>query len=123
MTAGLNIKIDIWTMGQDDDDVVGGAMITGTLAYQDVAARLTMRRPNQLLLQQGLETIKTADLLIQGRNITINERDEIEVVWPLDHDFYGNRFRIEGIQPSSRRAKHGPKACTVSRIERTRAQQ
>lgn len=123
MTAGLNIRVNIWTMSQDADDVVGGAMVTGTVAYYDIRARLTMRRPAQVLLQQGLETTKTADLMLQGRNITVNERDEIEVVWPLDHAFYGARFRVEGVQPSSRRAKHGPKTYTVSRIERTRSQQ
>lgn len=123
MTAGLNVKIDIWTMSQDTDDLVGGAMITGTVTYEDIRARFTMRRPSQLLLQQGLEVTKTADLLIQGRGVTVNERDEIQIVWPLDHPFFDDRFRVEGVQPSSRRAKYGPKTYTVSRIERSRSQQ
>jgi hypothetical protein len=123
MTAGLNIRIDIWTMSQDADDAVGGAVFTGTVSHSNVPARLTLRRPSQLLLQQGLETTKTADLLIQGRNVIINERDEIRVIWPLDHPFLNDRFRIEGVQPSSRRPQFGPKSYTVSRIEEGRKQQ
>lgn len=123
MTAGLNIRIDIWTMSQDTDDAVGGAMITGTVAHSGIPARLTMRRPSQIMLEQGLETTKVADLLLQGRNISVNERDEIQVVWPLDHPFINARFRIEGVQPGSRRERFGPKSYTVTRIERGRRQQ
>lgn len=124
MTAGLNIRIDIWTMTQAADDNVGGAMITGTVSYSDLAARLTMRRPSQIMLEQGLETTKIADLMIQGQNITIRERDEIQIVWPLDHPFIDDRFRIEGVQPSGgRRQQHGPKTYTATRIERGRSQQ
>ena len=123
MTAGLNIRVNIWRMTEDSDDVVGGAMITGTVAYQDVYARLTLRRPSQMLLEQGLEVDKIGDLLLQGHNLTVYERDEIQVVWPLTHEFYGDKFRILGVQPSSRRAKYGPKQYTVSRIVRSRSQQ
>jgi hypothetical protein len=123
MTAGLNIRINVWSMTQDADDDVGGAVITGTISYHNVEARFTMRRPAQILLQQGLETTKTADLMIQGRDVTVYERDEIQIIWPLDHPFYNDRFRVEGVQPSSRRQRYGPKTYTVSRIERTRTQQ
>ena len=123
MTAGLNIRVNIWRMTEDTDDAVGGAMITGTVAYQDIYARLTLRRPSQIMLDQGLQTEKTGDLLLQGRNLTVYERDEIQVVWPPTHEFYGDKFRILGVQPSSRRAKYGPKQYTVSRIVRSRSQQ
>ena len=123
MTAGLNIRVSIWRMSEDADDAVGGAMTTGTVAYQDIYARLTLRRPSQIMLEQGLETDKIGDILLQGRNLTIYERDEIQVVWPLTHEFYGDKFRVMGVQPSSRRAKYGPKQYTVSRIVRSRSQQ
>ena len=71
MTAGLNIRVDIWRMTEGTDDAVGGAMITGTVAYQDIYARLTLRRPSQIMLEQGLEVDKIGDLLLQGRNITV----------------------------------------------------
>lgn len=123
MTAGLNIKVDVWRMTVNQDDVVGGAEVTGTVAYQDIAARLTLRRPSQMLLEQGLETEKIGDLLLQGHDLTVYERDEIQIAWPLTHEFYGDRFRILGVQPSSRRARYGPKQYTVSRIVRSRSQQ
>ena len=123
MTAGLNIKVNIWRMSDDTDDVVGGAMITGTVAYQDIQARLTLRRPSQVFLEQGLEVDKIGDVLVQGHNLTIYERDEIQVVWPLTHAFYGDRFRVQGVQPSGRRSRYGPLQLTVSRIVRSRSQQ
>lgn len=123
MTAGLNIRINIWTMNPGPDDAVGGATITGTVTHSNVPARLTLRRPSQLMLEQGLETTKVADLLLQGHNINVNERDEIQVIWPLDHPFLNDRFRVEGVQPSSRRERFGPKQYTVTRIEESRRQQ
>lgn len=125
MTAGLNIKIDVWTMGQADDDVVGGAVYTGTVSYHDVPARLILRRPSQILIEQGMETTKIGDLMIQGRDVTIQERDEIQIVWPLDHPFIDDRFRVEGAQNTGggRRQAYGPKTYTVSRIERGRGRQ
>jgi hypothetical protein len=110
-------------MSEDTDDVVGGAMITGTMTYPNIPARLTLRRPSQILLEQGLEVDKVGDVLIQGHSLTIYERDEIEVVWPLTHDYYGDRFRVLGVQRSGRRALYGPLNLTVSRIVRSRSQQ
>jgi hypothetical protein len=120
MVAGLNIRIDVWQMSTVADDDVGGAMITGTVLTQDLEARLSPRRPSQLMLEQGLETERIFDLIVAGHNVTVRERDEIEVVWPLDHPLYANRFRVVGVQYPSRRAKYGPLQFTLSRIERSR---
>lgn len=123
MVAGLNVKVKIWRMTPDADDDVGGAQITGTVAYADLAARLTTRRPSQLLLEQGLETDKVFDLAVQGHGLTIYERDEVEVTWPTDHLQYSQRFRILGVQPAGRRQLYGPMQFTLSRIVRSRSRQ
>lgn len=126
MVAGLNIKVTIWRMTMDADDVVGGAQVTGSAAYIDLAARITPRRPSTLLLQQGLETEKIYDMVVQGHSpsaITLYERDEIEITWPLDHLHYADRFRILGVEPTGRRQRYGPLQCTLSRVERSRSQQ
>jgi hypothetical protein len=122
MTAGLNIKIDVWRMSTAADDEVGGAVVTGTVAYQDLAARLSPRRPSQLMLEQGLETERIFDLIVTGHDVTMRERDEVEVTWPPDHPLYANRFRVVGVQYPSRRSKYGPLQFTLSRIERSRSQ-
>ena len=123
MVAGLNIKVNVWQMNSDSDDIVGGAMITGTMLYQDVAARLTARRPSQVSLEAGLETDRFFDMVIGCDATGVNERDEIEFVWPLDHPYYAERFRIMGIQLDGRRRPHGHTQMTLSRIERSRSQQ
>jgi len=123
MVAGLNIKVNFWryTMGTDDD--VGGAQATGTVVYRAIPARMTARRPSTLLLQQGLETEKIFDLIVQGSEMAVNERDEVEIVWPTDHTYCSDRFRILGVELSGRRQAYGPMQFTLSRIVRSRSQQ
>lgn len=123
MVAGLNLQIDVWRMTIDTDDAVGGAMVTGTVAYYNLNAAITSQRPSQLLLQQGLETNAGYDLTTKLRNVALHERDEVEVVHPVAHPLYGLRFRIIGVQPSRRRPYHGHQHCTLSRIRESRGQQ
>ena len=96
--AGLNCRIDIWRVGYGDDDAVGGAVTTGTVQYQGILARVQPSPPEQVFLQQGLETDKFFQATIVPGTLTIYERDELEVVQPTDHKYYGDRFRIVGVQ-------------------------
>lgn len=123
MVAGLNLQVNVWRMTVNADDDVGGALITGTVVYYNLPAALTPRRPSQLLLEQGLETEAIYDFTSKGQGITLYERDEVEVIRPLDHPLYGLRFRIVGVQPSRRRPKFGHLHCTLSRMRESRSQQ
>lgn len=97
----MNSRVRIWRIDWDDDDVVGGAMITGTVAHSDVFARIEANPEDQLLLQQGLETVRTFNALIVPGSLDVRERDELEVSAPSHHPYYGVRFRIVGVQYSS----------------------
>lgn len=123
--AGLNCRIDIWRVGYGDDDAVGGAMVTGTVQYQNILARVQPSPPEQLLLQQGLETERTFRATIVPGTLTIYERDEIEVVQPTDHAYYGDRFRVIGIQISdlNRRDPRNYMILHLSRSVRAHSQQ
>jgi uncharacterized membrane protein len=101
MVAGLNTRVRIWRMEDIDDDDVGGAVISGTVAYTDIRARIEANPQEQLLLQQGLETERTFNALIVPGTYDIRERDELEVTAPSTHPYYSARFRIVGIQFSS----------------------
>lgn len=94
MTSGLNLRSSIWRMTVDQDDAVGGALITGTIVYQNVPTRLTRMRSEQLLLQQGLETPMLFKGIVIPGTMTIYERDELEVTFPGTHPFYGKRYRV-----------------------------
>ena len=101
MTAGLNYRSTIWRITQSADDLVGGAMITGTPIYVDIDTRIEEQPVQQLLLQQGLETTKTFDAIIIPGNLVIKERDELEITFPSDDLRYGGRYRIVNARPAS----------------------
>ena len=101
MPAGMTSRVRIWRVSQDPDDIVGGAMITGSVAHSNVMARIESNPEDQLLLQQGLETIRTFNALIAPGSLDVRERDELEVTAPTHHPYYGVRFRIVGVQYSS----------------------
>lgn len=123
LVAGLNLQVNVWRMTVNADDASGGALVTGTVAYYNLDCAITPRRPSQMMLEQGLETEAIYDFICKLKSITLWERDEVEVVQPVGHPFYGLRFRIVGVQPSRRRPYHGHQHCTLSRIRRARSQQ
>lgn len=101
MVAGATSRVRIWRIDWDDDDEVGGAMITGTVAHVNVEARIESNPEEQVLLQQGLQTLRTFNALIVPGSLDVRERDELEVTAPAHHPYYGVRFRIVGVQYSS----------------------
>lgn len=100
MTAGSNITFQIWRMSDNQDDYVGGNVISGSVVYTDVRARMQAKPINQVFIEQGLETHKVFSAIIIPGTLDIRERDEVEVTNPFDHHFYGNKFRVEGVEYS-----------------------
>lgn len=127
MVAGLNLKVDVIHINYGDDDNIGGAVTTGTTAYSNLPAILTPRRPSQASLEAGLETDAIYDFTCTSRfyrsQVTINERDEILVVWPPSHPLYNLRFRVTGVGPGRRRPRYSGIHCTTSRIRTSRSRQ
>jgi hypothetical protein len=125
---GLYCRANIWRMNNSDpdgDDVVGGAMISGTLVYESVQCAFQDSRATQALYEQGLEVPRLVDCVMIPETMDIRERDEVEVVSPYNHRFVNKRLRIieviRGItHPSSR---HGHIELRLQRVERTRTQQ
>jgi hypothetical protein len=101
MTAGLNIKGRIWRVSTPTDDDVGGAMVSGTVVYDNLACRLIPQRPNSLLLEQGLEVDGLYLMEIRPPSLDIREQDHFELTFPSYHPEYGHHFRIIGVQRTS----------------------
>lgn len=120
---GLNLRATIWRMSNAADDSVGGSLITGTPQYTNLPIAIASRRPTQISLEQGLEVEAIYDLTVKLCNVTIYERDEVEVTCPNGHPYYGLRFRVLGIQPGKRNYRQAHQHCTLSRIRRSRRQQ
>ena len=94
MVAGMNSKARIWRYSNEDDDVVGGAVLSGTVQYANILCRMDAIPSEQLLLQQGLETTKMFTATLVPGNLDIRERDELEIIAPYDHIYLGDEFRI-----------------------------
>lgn len=103
--AGNNVRFTIHRMSTATDDSVGGAVITGSVVYTNVQGFFQEMPSNQLLLQQGLETLETFKARIIPGTLVIYRRDEVEITAPLDHPRYGERFRVVNSQYSS----HNPR--------------
>ena len=97
----MNTRVRIWRHTYAEDDAVGGAMPTGTVAHSNIHARIEANPEDQLLLQQGLETVRTFNAIIIPGSLDVRERDELEIYRPTYHPYYGVRFRIVGVQYSS----------------------
>lgn len=98
MTAGLNARVKVWRIVEQDDDDHGGAIVSGTVLYDTTDARLQAIKPSPLLLQQGLEVDSLFRLIVQSSERDYREYDEVEVIWPPKHKYCGNRFRIIKVQ-------------------------
>jgi len=98
VTAGLNLLIDVWRITQADDDAVGGASITGTVSYHNVQARMSANEEEQVLLQQGLQTMRTFNMTVVPGTLDIKERDEVEIKRPRNHPYSNVRFRVIGVR-------------------------
>lgn len=125
MTAGLNLRCSVIRILQDTDDVVGGAMITGSVVYSGIDIRLEEQPTEQLLLQQGAETQKTFDGIVVPGTLLIKERDEIEITFPIEDVRYGDRYRVVSARPTSfnTRDPRSYISLTLVRSERAHQQQ
>jgi len=94
MVAGLNKRATYWKMNEQDDDAVGGAVYSGTATYWNVPLSLQPNKEEQILLQQGLQTYKTFKILLITGDLSVREADELEVTFPRNDPYYGDRFRI-----------------------------
>lgn len=92
--AGCNVKVNIWRITTPDDDISGGALISGSVIYSNYPARIQQQPEQMLLLQQGLETMKVFTVTMYPGTLDIRERDELEVVLPTNYQIYGQRMRI-----------------------------
>lgn len=121
MTSGLNQRCTIFRMTNFPDDEVGGAVITGTVVYTGVGCRIDSKAPEQILVQQGYETIKTYTAILEPGTLDIRERDELEVTHPVDDVEYGWKYRIVGVQFSTHNRRDPRNYIILSMVRTTRA--
>lgn len=100
MSAGVNLRINVWRMSASTDDYAGGAVLTGTVLHYGLLARMQADPDEMLLLQQGAETERTFRINVWPGNLDIKERDEVEIVFPPNYPYINDRFRIVSVRYS-----------------------
>lgn len=100
MSAGLNLGVKFIRQTYSDDEV-GGAYPTGTILHNNIQGRIDEEPADTSFLQQGLETEKVFSAMFWGHNLTFREQDEVEVISPPNHEYYGKRFRVVSKTTSS----------------------
>lgn len=100
--AGLNCRVRAIRLVYSGDDDVGGAYPSGTTLHESLDARLEEDLIDSAFFQQGLETRKTFSGMIWGHQLQIREQDEITVISPPNHKYYGKYFRVEDAKYDSR---------------------
>src|SRR3990167_7320699 len=107
---------------QDDSD--GGGVETGTVLARNLRGHINVLNPSQLSLEQGLERVALADVILRGcpPQVVILESDQLEIVAPVYHPYFGERWDVMGVSdpPTHPANRSGFRAFRVRRVERTR---
>lgn len=101
MPAGTNCRVRAWRLVEYDDDV-GGSIPSGTILHDSLEARIDQDLIDSGFYQQGLETKKTFSGMVWGHQLQVLEQDELEVVSPPNHKYYGKKFRVVEARYDSR---------------------
>lgn len=101
MPAGFNSRVKVLRLVYNDDDV-GGSVASGTTIHESLDAFIEQDLTDSGFYQQGLETVKTFSGMLWGYNLQVREQDEIEVVSPPNHKYYGKKFRVMDARYDSR---------------------
>lgn len=123
MVAGANSLCRIWRIEVDADDAVGGALVTGTVVYDHLPLRFQGVPEEQLLMQQGLQTLRTFTGMITPGTLDIRERDELEIINPYDDIYHQKRFRITSVTYSSHNQRDPRAFIRLGMIRSVRAHQ
>lgn len=118
MTAGLYITCSIIRFNYTDD-IVGGALPSGTVIYSNVSARIQAEQPTQALLEQGLETPTIFNAIVSPISMPIKHNDQLKVTAPAVSPFYNEIFRVIGVQQSTMADPRAFTILTLRRIENT----
>lgn len=95
MVAGSNLHVKFIRLVYNyTDDEVGGANPSGTVLHDYVEGRIQEEPVRTEFLQQGLETKKIFSAIFWGTDLLFREQDEVEVVSPPNHRYFGQRFRV-----------------------------
>lgn len=100
---GLNIRFEIIRFSYENDDEVGGAVVTGSVICCDLRGRIqaSIIDDQLLMANPGLETDKIYTVTMQPGSQDIRERDYFRLTYPTNHVHYNEDMRIIKVIPSN----------------------
>ncbi len=98
MRAGNNLRARFWRKSYIANDVVGGAVPSGTVIYQNVEGRIQAATPIPAFAIQGVETNKIMMGIFFPGSLDVQEYDECEVTSPPNHPYFGLKFVVDTVQ-------------------------
>lgn len=105
MLQSLNSLCSIYRDATIDDDAIGGAVPTKSAVYTNIKCRVSSVRPSQIMREQGLETPKLYNIVIQQKSppnaLEIRENDEFYLTSPSNHELHHLYIQIDGVQIDS----------------------
>lgn len=121
MTAGLNLRCDVWNYSFNNDSI-GGALPTGTILYREAELRISPNKPTLALLEQGLETPMIYSGVLSpvssANTFTVTQNQQLQITWPPISEHYQKFFVIIGVQPASMQDGRKYWLVTLRRIEK-----
>jgi len=125
MIQGLNSRCSIYRDVVFTDDDIGGPEPVRLEKYSKVKCRVSSVRPTQFSREQGLETPRLYNVVLQPAGLDIREHDLFYLTFPTNHELYHKYILIEGVQidsisPSDTYRRH--MELTLSRIVRSRTE-
>lgn len=100
MPAGLFLRGRIWRFTYSDD-IIGGALPTGTIVYANVWGRMEAEEQTIALLEQGLETPQLILALLWPGDMDLHQNDQLEITGPPLSNYYNKKFRVIGLRHAS----------------------
>lgn len=94
MTAGFTVFMRVWHLSNAPDDTIGGALITGTVIYENVPATIIETGGSITMVQQGYEVPATYKVFAKMPQGVLQELDELEITYPQNHPLYAKRLRV-----------------------------
>lgn len=98
MRAGNNLLAKFIRKSYPANDIVGGAVPSGTVIYENVQGRIQSATPIPAFAIQGVETNKIFIGMFFPGSMDIEEYDECEVTSPPNSPHFGVRYRIDTVQ-------------------------
>lgn len=129
MRPDLNIRFRVWRLSYGADDAYGGAAEAHT-AIGDYMGRFAMSAPSKMLIEQGIEIDRPAQVLLRvfgGCTQTdkdLQEGDQLEIIGPSMHPYINKRFGIRSVQYSANHPayRNNMVQLTVIRVDESRAE-